>query len=249
VSLVPDLPGELVINQATLDAAQAELMGRQPLIIPSGRSWQRVSIGRRRVLADASSEKGRRARFLSADLHADGAGFFAASVLGRRPPQGVSSAGEPEVRQIDDERVVNGILSGLRFLARHARDRAAAGGSALIHAQLYPVGRQQPLRLTYNRGFARGFGDSLGDRIMADTVAPSERAAPLDALASDGPDLVAAAYLLATDMFQEFGWAEASQLTSDGGIRLGGWGEESQASVQRWAARAGITTTQETPPR
>lgn len=97
------------------------------------------------------------------------------------------STGESEARQIDDEMVVNGILSGLRFLARHARDRAAARGNALVRAQLYPVGGQQPLRLTYNRGFGRGFGDSLGDRIMTDVEPPLERVAPLDALAADGP--------------------------------------------------------------
>jgi hypothetical protein len=248
VSLVPDHAGSMVINQATLSAARDELMGRQPLIMPTSHSWLRVSIGRRRILADGSRDNSRRARFLSTDLHYDGAGTFAAFVLGRRLPQAAPSADEPEARQIDDEMVVNGILSGLQFLARHARDRAAAGGNALIRAQLYPVGGQQPLRLTYNRGFGRGFGDSLGDRIMTDAGAPPERVAPLDALAAGGPDLVTAAYLLATDVFQEFGWAEAAQFTSDGSVRLRYWREEWQAPVTQWAATAGIATTQETLP-
>jgi hypothetical protein len=132
VSLVPDLAGELVVNQAALSAARDELMGQQPLIMPRGLHWLRVSIGRRRILADGTRDNSRMARFLSADLHDDGAGVFATVVLGRRSPQGAPSTGEPEVRQIDDESVVNGILSGLRFLARYARDRAAAGGNALI---------------------------------------------------------------------------------------------------------------------
>jgi Putative DNA-binding domain len=246
VSLVPDLAGDLVINQVALNAVRNEMMGRQPLIMPAGLSWRRVSIGRRRILADGNMDNSRRARFLSANLHYDGAGTFAAFVLGRRLSQVVPNAGEPEARQIDDEMVVNGILSGLRFLARHARDRTAAGGNALIRARLYPVGGQQPLRLTYNRGFGRGFGDSLGDRIITDVGPPPERVAALDALATDGPDLVAAAYLLATDVFQEFGWAEAAQFTSDGRVRLQYWGAEWQAPVGRWAADAGITTTQET---
>jgi hypothetical protein len=241
VSLVPDLAGSLVINQAVLSAARDELVGRQPLIMPAGLGWRRVSIGRRRILADGSLDNSRRTRFLSADLHYDGAGAFAAFVLGRRLSQVAPSTDEPEARQIDDEMVVNGILSGLRFLARHARDRTAAGGNALIRAQLYPVGGQQPLRLTYNRGF----GDSLGDRIMTDAGAPPERVAPLDALAADGPDLVTAAYLLATDVFQEFGWAEAAQFTNDGTVRLRYWGQEWQAPVTQWAATAGIATTQE----
>lgn len=248
MSLVPDLAGSLVVNQAALNAARDEMIGRQPLIMPTGLSWQRVSIGRRRILADGTMDNSRRARFLSADLHYDGAGTLAAFVLARRPPQVAPNADEPEARQIDDEMVVNGVLSGLQFLARHARDRSAAGGNALIRAQLYPVWGEQPLRLTYNRGFGRGFCDSLGDRIMTDAGAPPERVAPLDALATDGPDLVAAAYLLATDVFQEFGWAEAAQLTSDGRVRLRYWREEWQDRVAQWAATAGITTTQETLP-
>lgn len=248
VSLVPDLAGNLVVNQAALNAARAEMIGREPLIMPAGLSWQRVSIGRRRILADGNMDNSRRARFLSADLHYDGAGTFAASVLARRPPQLAPNAGELEARQVDDEMVVNGILSGLRFLARHARDRSAAGGNVLIRAQLHPVWGEQPLGLTYNRGFGRGFGDSLGDRIITDARTPPERAAPLDALATDGPDLVTAAYLLATDVFQEFGWAEAAQFTSDGRVRLPYWGQEWQGRVAQWAATAGIATTQEALP-
>lgn len=246
VSLVPDLAGDLVINRATLNAARGEILGRQPLLMPIGLSWQRVSIGRRRVLADGNVDNSRRARFLSADLHYDGAGTFAAFVLRPRPSQVNPNAGEPQVRQINDEMVVNGILSGLRLLARHARDRAAAGGSALIRAQLYPVGGQQPLMLTYDRGLASGFGDSLGDRIMTEARTPPERVAPLDALAADGPELVTAAYLLATDVFQEFGWAEAAQFTSDGRIRLPYWRREWLPQVERWAAEAGVETTPET---
>ncbi len=246
VSLVPDLAGSLVVNQAALNAARDEMIGQQPLIMPTGLSWQRVSIGRRRILADGTTDNSRRARFLSADLHYDGAGTFAAFVLARQPPQGAPNAGQPEARQVDDEMVVNGILSGLQFLARHARDRSAAGGNALIRAQLYPVGGQQPLRLTYNRGLLRGFGGSLGDRIMTDAGAPPERVAPLDALAADAPDLAIAAYLLATDVFQEFGWAEAAQFTSDGRVRLRYWGEDWQDPVAQWAVAAGIATTLET---
>lgn len=248
VSLVPELAGELVLNQAALDMMRSEMMGRQPLIMPDGLSWKRVSIGPRRILADGTWDNSRRARYLSADLHYDGAGTFASFVLRSRQRGGSPSPDEPEARQINDELIVNGILSGLRFLARHARDRAAAGGNALIRAQLYPVSGQQPLTLTYDRGPARGFGDSLGDRTLAKTGRPAERVAPLDAIATDGPDLVAATYLLATDVFQDFGCAEAAQLTSDGRVRLRYWQEGLRRQVNRWATEAGITTTDETLP-
>ncbi len=245
VSLVPDLAGELVIDQAALNAARTELMGRQPLIMPTGAHWLRISIGRRRLLADGTRDNSRMARYLSTDLHDDGAGAFGAFVLIQGPPEVVSTAEEPAIRWVNDEGVVNGILSGLRFLARHARDRAAGGGNALIRAQLYPAGRQQPLRLGCRRG---GFLDPLGSRIMTDAAPPSERVATLDGLAAGGRDLVSAAYLLASDVFQEFGWAEAAQLTRDGGVRLRYWNREWRPYVEQWAETAGISTTEETLP-
>jgi hypothetical protein len=204
-SLVPDLAGELMMGQAALSAARAELMNQRPLIMSSSLAWGQVSIGRRRLLADGSMNSGRTARWLSADLHEDGAGVFAAHVLRPVPAAAAGGDGAPEPRQVVDESVVNGILSGLRFLGRHARDRAAAGGNALVRSQLYPVTRQQPLGLCQYR---RGFTDSLGTQTMTDAAPLPERVAPLDALADDGPGLVAAAYLLATDIFQGFGYAE-----------------------------------------
>jgi len=244
-SLVPDLPGELVIDQAALSAARNELTGQRPLIMPSSLSWGRVSIGRRRLLADGAMDSGRTARWLSADLHDDGAGVFAAHVLSPASPAAASGTGEPEVRRVIDESVVNGILSGLRFLAGHARDRAAAGGNALVRSQLYPVSRQQPLQLAQYR---RGFTDSLGTQIMTDAAPPPERVAPLESIASDGPDLISAAYLLATDIFQGFGVAEAAQLTLDGAVRLPYWNPDLLPHIQQWAAGAGITATQQTLP-
>jgi len=243
-SMVPDLPGELVIDQAALSAARAELTGQRPLIVPSSLGWQRVSIGRRRLLADGAMDSGRAARWLSADLHEDGAGVFAAHVLSPVSPAAAGSTGEPEVRRVLDDSVVNGILSGLRFLARHARDRAAAGGNALIRSQLYPLSGQ-PLSLAQYR---RGFIDSLGTRIMTETAPPAERVAPVESLACGGPDLVSAAYLLATDLFQEFGAAEAAQLTREGAVRLPYWNEEVLPDLQHWAAGAGISVTQQTLP-
>lgn len=245
VSLVPELPGELLIDQAALNAARGELMGKHPLIMPTSTQWVRVSIGRRRLLADGTMGGGRQARYLSTELHDDGAGVFGAFVLLPGSSGGGGNTGELEARRISDEALVNGILSGLRFLARHARDRAAAGGNAMVRAQLYPVGRQQPLILSQRRG---GFTDSVGAQVMADAVAPPEGVVPLDGLAADGPDLVSTAYLLASGLFQEFGAAEAAQLTLDGGVRLPYWDREWLPHVEQWATAAGISTTREALP-
>ena len=44
-SLVPDLAGELALDQAALSTARTELGGQRPLILP-GLSWGQISIGR-----------------------------------------------------------------------------------------------------------------------------------------------------------------------------------------------------------
>jgi Putative DNA-binding domain len=235
-SLVPDLAGELALDQAALSMARTELGGQRPLILPAGLSWGQISIGPRRLLADGNLNGGRAARWLSADLHTDGAGVFAAHVLTPTSAP-ASSDGDPEPRSVVADSVVNGILSGLRFLARHARDRAAAGGNALIRSQLYPVSGQQPLELCQYQG---GFINTLGTQAMTDTAPVPERAAPLDALAEDGPGLVSAAYLLATDIFQGFGYAEATQLTREGALRLLNWNPDWQPHLRQWADSAGI---------
>jgi len=244
-SLVPDLAGELVMDQASLSAARTELMNQRPLIMPSTLAWQQVNIGRRRLLADGALNSGRAARWLSADLHDDGSGVFAVHVLRPASVASPSSTGEPEPRQVIADSAVNGILSGLRFLGRHARDRAAAGGSALVRSQLYPVSRQQPLELCQ---YQRGFTNSLGTQAMTEAAPPAERVAPLEILADDGPGLISAAYLLATDIFQGFGYAEAAQLTRDGAVRLPYWNPDWLPYMQQWAADAGISTTHDTLP-
>jgi len=244
-SLVPDLAGELVMDQASLSAARTELLNQRPLIMPSTLAWQQVNIGRRRLLADGALNSGRAARWLSADLHADGSGAFAAHALRPASVPSPSSTGEPEPRQVVADSVVNGILSGLRFLGRHARDRAAAGGSALVRSQLYPVSGQQPLELCQ---YQRGFTNSLGTQAMTDAAPLPERVAPLETLADDGPGLISAAYLLATDIFQGFGYPEAAQLTRDGAVRLPYWNPDWLPHMEHWAADAGISTTHDTLP-
>jgi hypothetical protein len=239
ISLVPELAGEAVIDQAALHAARANLVGHSPWIAPVASSWGQVEIGRRRLLANGALN-GRAARWLSADLHEDGSGVFGAYALA--PPSATvpSSAGEPAIRQVNASLVVNSVLSGLRFLAIHARDRSAAGGNALIRCQLHPVSRQQPLELIH---INMGFRDSLGGRIMSDAPPPAERVAPLETLALGGADLVSAAYLLATDLFQEFGYPEADQLTRDGSVRLSQWAQDQQSPIRSWAASAGVNVS------
>jgi hypothetical protein len=96
-------------------------------------------------------------------------------------------------------------MSGLSLLARHARERAAAGGSALLRVQLFPIGAESRLQLGHQRGFAN-MGGTVGSQTLAEPVPASEHVAPLDSLAHDGPELVTAACLLLTDFAQACGY-------------------------------------------
>ena len=244
VSLVPDLPGELFIDEATVRGVRGELVGAHPMIMHTSLSWTRVAVGRRCLLVSDPMGNSLAAKWLSAELHHDGAGVFAvnASDAARNARMGgLATQGE---RWLHDEHAVNGILTGLRFLSRHARDRAAAGGDALVHAQVHPVNRGT----VYLSSGGRGMSDLFSEQSPPAPAHPAEAVAPLDSLAIDGPDLVAAAYLLASELFQTFGRSEAAQLTRDGQLRLPYWGREWQSDVQAWATGAGITVTSATLP-
>lgn len=178
-----------------------------------------------------------------ADLHSDGAGVFAVNAIDISR-KGMSDLEDPASVSVHDEEIVNGILSGLRFLARHARDRAGAGGDALIRAQIY--GEDLSRSVVLSAG-SREWGDVMG-RPLAVPAHTAQRAAPLDVLAADGPGLVAAAWLLASDLFQEFGLPEALQVTRNGELRRRYWGSYRHQEIQAWADQTGITVTDETLP-
>jgi hypothetical protein len=244
VSLVPDILGDLLIDHAALEAAQRDInFSRFPVIIRSNFYWYRVDVGWRCLMLSGSPDSARQARWLVADLHSDGAGIFAVNAIDITRA-GMSGPEAPESVGVHDEEIVNGILSGLRFLARHARDRAGAGGDALIRAQIHGEDLSRIVLLSAGR---RAYGDSVG-RPLALPAHTAQGAAPLDVLADDGPGLVAAAWLLASDLFQEFGLPEALQVTRDGELRRQYWGSYRHQEIQAWADKAGILITDETIP-
>jgi hypothetical protein len=244
VSLVPDLAGKLLIDQNTLRAAQRELVGARPMVMPTSLQWTSVTVGRRCLLAGDPMGDSLASKWLSADLHHDGAGVFAVNASdvvraihsGSPPPEGE--------RWLHDEQAVNGILTGLRFLSRHARERAAAAGKALVRVQVYPVDQG----IVYLGTGGRGISDRFSRSHLLASTQPAEAITSLDNLVTDGPELITATYALASDLFQAFGQSEAAQLTRDGRLRLPYWSNEWRQSVEVWAAAAGVAVTTETLP-
>jgi hypothetical protein len=232
VTLVPDLGGGFAIDMNTMREFQQAVTGRAPLILNRGIYWHRAFVGRRRLVADGTLNDGG-SRWLACELHESGAGAFAAAV-DRRQADATAS-------HLDDEEVVNVVWSGLRFLARHARDRAAAGGSASARATVWPVSQQLPARLTHHR--FHGISETLG--VHTPTRPPvSVGVFNVDDLAEDGPPLIAATYTLATGLFQEFGHPEALQMTNAGVIRIKYWGRSWQ-ELTNWASAAGVELSEQ----
>lgn len=236
-SLVPDLPGELVVDQRAWRTFQDEVIGKSPALLPPGASWTRVTVGRRRLAADGAPGSSPLATWQATELHDDGVGVFSVDMQNYMRQLG-GNVPEDTRFMVSDEEIVSSTLSIINFLARHARDRAAAGGNALVRMALLP---DVPVLL----GQTRSFGGRLGTQEITDFGEPVERLFSLDDLADEGPALVSAAYVLATDLFQAFGFSEAHQLTRDGQIRIRYWSAPLQPAVKDWAGRAGVELTDE----
>jgi hypothetical protein len=234
VTLVPDLPGDFVVDMRAFREFEQGIIGREPLILRRQASFQRATVRRRRLVATGAWDNATLAKWLACELHQTGSGSFAAVVDVHRDDEG---DGAPRHSQIGDESVVNGIASGLRFLARHARDRAAAGGLATLRVTLYPVRRDTPANLVHHRGW--GSGEQIGRQLL-DYSPFAEGVFDIDDLAEDGAPLLAATHALASGLFQEFGHPESLQLTPEGAIRILYWASTWQAPLRQWAEAAGI---------
>ncbi len=246
VSLVPDLAGDFIIDAAALNTFRDGLINTDPLLIPAGIAWQRVRVGRRRLVADGTIGEGEAARWVAAELHQDGSGAFAVVVPDLNQTQGpLSDPGR--VRRIEDESAVIAVMSGLHLLARHARDRAAAGGNALLRVQIFPISAESQVQLGHQRGFAN-MGGTLGTQTLAEPLPASEYVASLDSITDVGPEIAAAACLLFTDFAQAFGYPEVLQLTRDGQFRRKYWSEPRQQAIQAWAAAGKVAVIDDTLP-
>ncbi|MBQ1009396.1 ATP-binding protein [Micromonospora sp. M51] len=247
VSLVPDLPGDMILQNASRDWEMEVRRGR-PTVTNEGVGINRTRVGRRRLLADGTSNYAAESRFISLELHTDGSGVFALAVsnLGSRRAT-AQRGGEPDDsgRQVvTDEGIATGIVSGLLQLGQHARDRAAAGGTALIRAQLHLVAESRPTTIGHTRFY--GMGETRTGEQYQVRADPAEAAASVDDLAQAGPGLIEAAALLLDELGHAFGVIEMGQLSRDGRVRRRYWSSSRHPEIVKWAEANGIEVTDET---
>ncbi|MFD8565176.1 helix-turn-helix domain-containing protein [Streptosporangium canum] len=251
VTLVPDLPGDLLLDGLKVRAFEEAT--RQEVVMVGGTiaTFEAVSVAHRRLVAEVGANTPFAVR---AQLYTDGAATFTVH------PTAIAPAGSDNytVRVLDAE-IVSRTASALRYLARHARDRAAAGGAALVRimlvadTHLHPAVSPQPelesLWPFDNPDFVRyridlntttkivGAERPLGTRVSR--LAFGESVVWLDDLADDGQPLARATAQLAGDLFQTYGVPENQQIRRDGTINVNAWGGHWE-TIKQWVQACDI---------
>ncbi|WP_371599975.1 helix-turn-helix domain-containing protein [Streptomyces sp. NBC_00564] len=211
VSTVPEVPGDMVINREAFQQAQTELLNTS-LIGEDQYTFEGVRIGSRRFIAYGGDPHGY--FYNQADLHRDGSGSWALRVVGH-----TSTANLQEFNWAEPDTVVWLLMSALQVLGAHARYRTGATSTTLVKAALvdaphnHPRGPARPnlhplLPFRIDTLKATGQRTPLSTQTCAS--ADSEAVAFLDDLADAGTGLVQAASLLADELVQAFGIAEAA---------------------------------------
>lgn len=247
LSLVPEARGQMLIDHTSFIALLKEHAGSSPLLwdATENQHWRRMAPASKRIRMDGTSTDRATgvADHLLAELYTDGSSVFAFQ-LGNLLPKEVEKSNpyvSDPLYRLSDEQIALGLLSGLRMMARHARDNALTGGQALIRARIFPIDREHPTELgmtNIEEGSSR-----LGFVYLTGESEPSEAAAWIEDLAEDGPPLVSAAALLGDDIAQGFGMPECLQFTSQGCIYLDGWHSLWQEKAAAWAEACGVECT------
>ncbi len=227
VTLVPDMPGDHRMDGASFRSFVEQNSAPIPLVgAGDGGTFRKYTLRAGRYIAYGGGWRDS-IELPCCSLLASGGGTVSISV----PSEFQSVEGYYE---INDDRIVDAVLGGLKFLARHARDRAATGGVASVMAQV--KSNRGALRLNYTDPLVAHVNDGVTQHYpMASAMAV------IDEMAEDGGPLVAATYELVAPLLHEFGVTEPRQVTRDGEIRLNTWWPlEVRRRYQSWAEGAGI---------
>ncbi|MDP9848143.1 helix-turn-helix domain-containing protein [Streptosporangium lutulentum] len=238
VSFVPDLPGDMVVNWNTFTAFKQEFGDKDPVLLSGGlNAWEHTTPGPRCLILDTGVDLGHddQVKIRTAQLYTDGAGVFAMHLVDANKEARRAKPEENLPCRLGEQSLMIAVLSGVRFLARYARDYAYAGGDALIRVR---VGDAEPVSMDLGT-MASGITTRLGRFVRLGATA--ERAAPLDELADDTPQLVATAAYLVGDIMRSFGHPDVLHITTDGQVAPDRWGKNA-ALIRSWAETAGIET-------
>ncbi|MFF5265415.1 helix-turn-helix domain-containing protein [Actinomadura viridis] len=230
VSLVPDVPGDMLIDSESYTTFTRELHTQSVLVGTNNiGELSRAGVGRRRLICSTHGPP-----LCRIELHTDGSGSFAVQLSGNLGPDGAA--------RIWDASVVTWTASGLRYLAGHARDRTGASGTvaAAITLKSYTqVSNGSPVlggnAIIWTAG---SFGSDVYGPVRQRS-ATGQADFLLDHLADDGQPLAQATAALVSDLFQSFNAVGTRQITPNGELRPLAW-DSDRALAEAWAQDAGI---------
>ncbi|MFC9646513.1 helix-turn-helix domain-containing protein [Streptomyces mirabilis] len=246
VSLVPDIPGDMVIDHASVQRVSMQELAAVPLLGRTAATFYSSMVGARRIVLFDD----RPPRYV-AELHSDGSGAWAA----RTPLLGIAQDDSNTWPYgADTDSIVTLVLSALRHLAQHAVTRTGAAGTAALRVRLEsqtPIGggpmrlpnlpRTREIHLAHEALVPQERG--VRASATAHRSAGGHAHALLNDLADGGIGLVQAASLLISDLFQHYGLAEPPQISRDGSIIASGWSEPERTQISTWAQEVSVPVT------
>ncbi|MFJ8770261.1 AlbA family DNA-binding domain-containing protein [Streptomyces clavifer] len=241
VTLVPDVPGEMRIDQSSFTKYKGQLFAAQPLIASTKRLFQQVSVGPHRLTLQ---QRVGRSDGDQAHLYDDGSGIWVQPL-----PTRVDTDEDPtdRVRSLQGDVLVHRMMSAVTFLAAHARDRCAATGTASVEVGLvdgmyaHPYAPPRPFPRPGQPARSETYPLSV-DQVPpfpsgthCSEVAQAEATALVDDLADGSTGMAQAVSLLANHLVHTFGIPEAHSVSAAGALRLAAWHPAQRENMSAWA--------------
>lgn len=249
VTVVPDVPGEMRINQHSYSDYKEQLLATQPLIGFEVRPFRQVSVGSHRLTLEQRADRADRDR---AHLYDDGSGIWAQPL---RTQVDEDEDSTDRVRSLGGDVLAHRLMSALIFLSGHARDRCGVTGTATVEVDLvdgmyaHPYAPPRPMPRPGQPAHEETYPMTV-DQVPpfpsgthCAMAAQAEITALVDDLADGTTGLVQAASLLTDQLVHTFGIPEAGCITGAGEIRTAAWQLEGRANIRDWALRQSIAVT------
>lgn len=250
VTLVPEMAGEMTVDSARFARYKDQLLGTEFYLGQGHRPFGDVAVGARRLIVQEGSND----LAARAELHRDGS---AAIALPLHQFLSQVQGNQPDWQFVEPGEVVYQLLCALPFLASHARDRAAASGTAQVRVTLvgdmisHPtqrlnidIFRPEPLPLSVDF-----LHPATGQPVLTSTqpcgFAHSEATVLLDDIADHGVGLPQATAALADELLHAYGLPENQLITREGHLNTGLFTTRNRGAVARWAAQHPLISTAE----
>jgi hypothetical protein len=246
VTVVPEQPGNMVIDSARFARYRQEILDTPLYLGQPASRFKSVRVGSRRLIVTEGAPVRNDTR---AELHRDGSATVALPLKGRIY---VDDYEEAELHTAEPGDVVYPLLCALPFLAVHARDRTGASGLAQASVTLVADMAAHPSRA---RAIEFGRPDIVPFRV--DRIDPATgRPGPLtggsyphataysgvllDDLADCERGLLQATAALADELLQTYGYPETGLITRAGELKPLGFSERTSGAVAEWAQQRGL---------